>query len=342
MPSNVGVTIYAVAERAGVSISTVSRVLRGSVPVTEPTRRRVLDAARDLKYVPSGAASSLATQRQPTLGLVLPHLEGEYYAGLLIDFELAAAELGYSVAVTLANPRSDARAAVRTMAERVEGLAFMARSAAGDDLISELAGPRAVVTVARRQVPEIDAVFAASRPAAAELTGHLIDTGRRRIRFVGTPEPGSDLKGRHDGYREAMTAHDLEPLPAIDTGLDEASARALVARLLADGLDCDAVVCGNDLIAIAFIQILQDAGVRVPDDLAVTGWDDILTARYITPALTTVSQPIHDLARIAVLRLHEQLTGTPTSGAATVLDSTVLHRRSCCTPAAQTSSHTPH
>ena len=159
----VTVTIYSVAERAGVSISTVSRVMRGSVAVADATRDRVLQAVADLQYVPSGAASSLASQRQPSLGLVLPHLEGEYYANLVVGFELAAADLGYSVAVTLANRRSDARATVRALAERVDGLAFLARSAAGDELVKELAGPRAVVTLARGSVPGVHSI---TRPFA--------------------------------------------------------------------------------------------------------------------------------------------------------------------------------
>lgn len=104
-----GVTIYSVAERAGVSISTVSRVLRGSVPVAEETKRRVEDAVAELRYVPSGAATHLATKRQPSLGLVLPHLEGEYYAAVLFGFELMAAELGYTTTAS-----SPTRARTRT------------------------------------------------------------------------------------------------------------------------------------------------------------------------------------------------------------------------------------
>lgn len=328
-----GVTIYAVAERAGVSISTVSRVLRSSVPVAEGTRQRVLAAVRELKYVPSGAASNLATKRQPALGLVLPHLEGEYYSDLMIGFELAAAELGYTVSLTLANPRMDAQRAVRVLAEGVEGMAFMARSAASDELILDLAGPRAVVTVARGAVDGVHAVFAANRDPARELTTHLIETGRRRIAFVGTPEPASDLQQRYLGHRAAMEAHGLEPEPAIETPLDEAAGRAVAERLLAGGLAHDALVCGNDLLALAILHHLRGAGVSVPGDLAITGWDDIYAARYVTPSLTTVSQPVQELARLAAQALHAQLSRTEPPTQNKVLDSHVVHRESCCTAA---------
>ncbi len=326
-----GVTIYEVAERAGVSISTVSRVLRGSVPVTEATRGRVLDAVAALKYVPSAAASRLAAKRQPALGLVLPHLEGEYYSELLIGFELAAAELGYTVAVTLADPRSDARAAVRAMAEGVEGIAFMARSAASDELIDDLAGPRAVVTVARSQIAGVPALFAANHEAAHQLTMHLVESGRRRVLFVGTPEPGSDLNRRHFGYREALEESGLAAHPPIETPLEEASGFAVADRLLAEARDVDGLVCGNDLLALAIMRRLTDAGVRVPDDLAITGWDDLHASRYVRPGLTTVAQPTRELARRAVLALHGQgARAGEQSPPVQVLDSQVVHRESCC------------
>lgn len=330
-PQHTRATIYAVAERAGVSISTVSRVLRGSVPVAHDTRERVLKAAADLRYVPTAAASNLARKHQPALGLVLPHLVGEYYSHLLIGFELAAAELGYTMTVLLANPRTDARGAVVTLAERVEGLAFMARSAASDDLIADLAGPRAVVTVARGAVDGVPAVFSTNRRTARELVTHLLATGRRRPLFIGTPEPASDLQARHAGYLDALADAGLPPRDPIVTPLDDEAGVRVAERLLADGLDADALVCGNDLLAVCVLQVLTRAGVRVPDDVAVTGWDDIHAARFVTPTLTTVDQPVEHLARVAVAHLHAHLTGAgDPPPATTVLDSHVVHRESCC------------
>lgn len=323
-------TIYEVAERAGVSISTVSRVLRKSVPVAESTREKVLAAVAELRYVPTGAASSLARKRQPTLGLVLPHLEGEYYAELLIGFELAAADLGYSVGLTLANPRSDAREAVYTLAERVEGLAFMARSAASDDLISELSGPRAVVTVARAAVRGVPAVFSGNRASAYDLVTHLVESGRRRPLFVGVPERGSDMEGRHHGYLEAMADAGFHPADALKVPLGEAGGKRAAQMLLADGLKHDALVCGNDLMAVALLAELTEAGIRVPDDVAVTGWDDIHAARYVVPGLTTVSQPMRQLGRMAVEHLHARLTGESDPPEFVVLSSHVVYRGSCC------------
>ncbi|MFP5417194.1 MAG: LacI family DNA-binding transcriptional regulator [Actinomycetes bacterium] len=348
------VTIYAVAQRAGVSIATVSRVMRGTSAVSDRTRERVLQAVAELHYVPSGAASSLATQRQPSLGLVLPHLSGEYYAGVLVGFELAAAEFGYSVSLTLANSRADVRATVRSLAERVDGLAFLARSAAGDALVRELAGSRAVVTLARGVVDGVPSVASQGRRTAARLVDHLLATGRRRILFVGTPAVTSDVAERHRGYLDAHVAAGLEPAPVVEAELDEDDGREAAERLLAGGLRADALVCGNDLVALALMRRLQTSGVRVPDDVAVTGWDDIFAARYVSPALTTVNQHVQDIGRAAALRLHEQLTqahvpapdGRPDPSQdphtqTTVFDSHVVYRESCCSDAAQHGSSAP-
>lgn len=338
------VTIYTVAQRAGVSISTVSRVMRGSVAVADGTRDRVLQAVVDLRYVPSGAASSLASQRQPSLGVVLPHLAGEYYVGLLVGFELAAAELGHSVALTFASPRSDARATVRSLAERVEGLAFLARSSAGDNLVQELAGPRAVVTLARGQVAGVHAISSQNRSTAACLVDHLLDTGRRRVLFVGSPSTSSDVAERHAGYRDALARRGLQVPEVVEANLDEDGGLRAADRLLADGLPADALVCGNDLVAVALMRRLQAAGVRVPDDVAITGWDDIHAARYVTPTLTTVDQHVHEMGRAAARSLHAQLilAGPPSADPeqTTVLDSHVVHRESCCSAAARHGTHT--
>lgn len=187
------------------------------------------------------------------------------------------------------------------------------------------------MTVARRRVPGVPSVFASNREAAAQLTDHLVETGRRRILFIGTPEPGSDLDERHRGYREALAAHRLEAAPAVEAPPDEASGFAVADRLLADGVPADAVVCGNDLLALPIMQRFAEAGVRVPDDVAVTGWDDLHAARYVRPGLTTVAQPTRDLGRAAALALHtHRVARDEVRPEAQVLDSHVVHRGSCC------------
>lgn len=326
MPDKDRSTIYAVADRAGVSIATVSRVLRGTATVAPRTRERVLSAAAELRYVPSGAASQLASSRQATLGLVLPHIDGSYYSDLIVGFEQAAGEHEHSVSLLLANPRSDATRAVRDLAERVSGIGFLARSSAGDELISDLAGPRRVVTVARGELPGVPSLRVASRASARELTDHLVAAGRRRFCYLGTPEPGSDVEERVAGFQEVLDEHGLQPLGVQHCALDEEPGTSAVREVLARWPDVDALVCGNDLVALSALRELRGQGRQVPDDCAVVGWDDILAARHVTPELTTVRQPVQQVGRLAARML---VTGD-TEGAPTLLPSKVVHRGSCC------------
>lgn len=326
MPDKERSTIYAVADRAGVSIATVSRVLRGTAAVAPRTRDRVLSAATELRYLPSGAASQLASSRQATLGLVLPHIDGAYYSDLIVGFEQEAGEHDHSVSLLLANPRHDATRSVRDLAERVSGLGFLARSSAGDELITDLAGPRRVVTVARGALSGVPSLRVESLASARALTDHLVATGRRRFCYLGTPEPGSDVEERVAGFREALDEHGLQPVGVHHCGLDEESGTVAVREVLDRWPDVDALVCGNDLVALSALRELRERHRRVPDDCAVVGWDDILAARHVTPGLTTVRQPVQQVGRLAARLL---ITGN-TAQAPARLPSSVVHRNSCC------------
>lgn len=324
-----GVTIYQVAQRAGVSTATVSRALRNDPRISERTRLIVQEAATALDYLPRAAARSLAAgNRTQALGLVLPDIDGPYYADLLVGFETTASQLGYSVIITLANPRQNSRAAVRDLAAQVDGIAFSGRSAAGSQLIGEIARTRPVVTAARPRVGGNDAFFVENEQVARRLTQHLVDLGRRRIAFVGAPEPGSDLGMRHRGYEQALAENGLESTTYPVFPSEEAGQR-FAAGLAEQGIHHDALVCGNDELALAVMQTLQRRGVRVPDDMAVTGWDDTVTARYVTPGLTTISQPVRQLGGMVVQRLSQRISGADPDAEAATLPATLAHRASC-------------
>ncbi len=326
-----GATIYAVAQRAGVSAATVSRALKNDPRITAATRANVEKAAAALDYLPRAAARALAHSKTSALGLVLPHIEGGYYADLLVGFETAASARGLSVIITLANPSQDCRSSVRTLAAQVDGLAFMAHSAATDQLVAEIARSRPVVTAARRRVGEHDAFFIESREPARKLTEHLLEQGRRRVAFVGTPEEGGDLGERQLGYLDAMGAAGLSAItypvfPSEDEG------RRLAEGLSAAGLQHDGLVCSNDELALAVLYTLQERGVRIPDDVAITGWDDTVTARYVRPGLTTVSQPVRRLGELAAERLFHRIEDDSVQTEPSCLEASIMHRASCgCT-----------
>lgn len=326
-------TIYEVAERAGVSIATVSRTFSDSSKVAARTREAVLEAAHDLQYVPAAAARALAGRRTRALGAVLPHIDGHYYAQLLVGFEIAASELGLSVVLALASPDGVRSTAALDLLGRVDGVAFMAPSAADDPFVARVAGVRPTVTVARGRVEGADAIHAENRTPARELTAHLLAHGRRRIGFVGRPEPGSDIAGRHRGCLDALEAEGLSLVRLHEADPVEAAGREVAERILRGPLDLDALVCGNDELALAVVDRLTEGGVRVPEDIAVTGWDDSLAARYITPGLTTVRQEVAELGALAARRLAARIDGDPALEPVTVGSRAVL-RASCGCPRA--------
>ena len=310
-------TIYAVAQRAGASTAAGPRALAGSEKVAPRTREAVLAAARELHYVPDGAARALAGRRTNALGLVLPHIDGPYYAAVLVGFEMAASDLGLSVVLDLAGPDTDPDRAVRQLAGTVDGVAFMARSAVEDELIVEIATPGR-------------APFYAATPApAARLTAHLLESGRRRLAFVGRPEPDSDIGARHEGFRNALADAGLAPVATFAVDPVEEEGAEVARELLEDGVDVDAIVCGNDQLALAVMHELQERGVDVPSTIAVVGWDDVHASRYVRPGLTTVAQPVEELGALAARRLAELVDGADPVPEAVVLDSRIVHRASC-------------
>lgn len=335
-------TIYAVAEAAGCSTATVSRVLSGSDKVAPATREAVMAAVHALNYLPDASARALAGRRTQSLGLVLPHIDGPYYASLLVGFEMAASARDRSVVICLAKPGADSRAALWKLAGAVDGMAFMARSGADDETIRELSRRRPVVTVARPQVDGLPAFAAENRLLAAELTAHLIEKGRRRLAFVGLHEPVGDLGERYLGFRDALADAGLDEAAQFEVDPLESEGLAVAARVLDLAQQIDALVCANDELALAIMTSLQDSGIRVPEDIAIVGWDDTLAARYVRPGLTTVAQPAARLAALAADTLIELIEsdgddqggaedGAPATQAApaTVLPARIVHRSSC-------------
>lgn len=322
-------TINSVAQHAGVSTATVSRALRDPSKVSEATYRTVMQSVDELHYIPSGSASSLAKKQQGAIGLVLPHITGWYYAELLVGFEIAASARDLAVILTLANPREDAALAVRSLAERTDGIAFLARSAVTDEQLMALAHRRPVVIGARADIPGISSARIESDETARDLTSHLLDLGRRNLVFVGDPEPGSDIEHRFRGFAAAHADHGLEPIPPIRSAMEEVDGVQVAGQLLADGLPTDGLVCANDLIALAAAHELKGAGIGVGTDVAVVGWDNIMATHYTSPGLTTVAQPVFDLGAWAATELERLIREGSPQESPTTMPSHIVHRESC-------------
>ena len=295
------VTIYEVARLAGVSIATVSRTLRGSDLVVPETRAKVLAAAEQLNFTPSRLGRSLAEGRHAANGIVFPDLIGPYYAEVVLGYEEAASELGRSVLILTTHGRRDAVAQVQDLAGRVDGLVIMGRTVS-DEVVADLArAGTPIVLLARDPVGDLDTVSAENEATAKQLTEHLLAHGHRRFAFLGNPDESPDVVGRYRGFANAL---DNPPAPTR-CGFDVDAGHAAAKRLLGKKSRPDAIVCANDELALGVHLAATEAGLSIPADVAVTGWDDVMAARFV--GLTTARQPMRELGGAAARRLHERI-----------------------------------
>ena len=332
-PMPAGTTIYSVADAAGVSIATVSRVVQGTGAVSERTRSKVLDAIERLDYMPTAAARSLAVRQHEALGLVLPELTGPYFSELLMGFEETAAEHRLSVVLSLAEHGGtlDADRFAR-LAATVDGIAVLG-GVVSDDALRRIARQKPLLVVAGADTPGVDRLSAENTTSSAALTAHLVDDhGRTRPVFVGDPDLAPDVRQRFEGFRGVLEARRIAVPDPLRGGLREEDGLRAAERLLADGMPADAVVCANDEIALALTSRLAGAGVGVPEDVAVTGWDDVMAARYVQPGLTTVRQPVRELGGLVARRLHQRITGAASPQDESILATRVVVRGSCGCP----------
>jgi LacI family transcriptional regulator len=322
-------TIYQVAERAAVSIATVSRVMRGSAPVAAKTRARVEDAMAALRFTPSRLGVSLAERHHGANGIVFPDLSGPYFAEVVLGYEEVAAEVGRGVLILSTHGRQAAREMVLDLAARVDGMVVLGRTV-DDDVIAEvLARNVPVVVVARDRVRGADSVNAENEHSAEALAAHLAAHGHRSFAFLGDAEISPDAFHRWSGLVRALRAHGVAvPERPVPCPFDEDGGREAASVLLrAD--PPDALVCANDEIALGAITAAERLGMRVPDDLAVTGWDDVMAARHSRPGLTTVRQPMRQLGAWAARRLHDRLGGDTSAPRHEVLRTQLVVRASC-------------
>lgn len=299
-------TIRDVAQRAQVSVATVSRALNGHESVTAETRQRVLDAAAALHFTPSGAARSLITRRTQTIGAVLPDLPGEYLSELIRGIEIAARARNWHLLVScVPHDAAGTAAAMRAMGGRVDGLIVVPPHGDAGFLDDSLSPDLPAVLLnsapggSRRAVLTVD-----DHGGAVAMTRHLASRGHRSIAFIAGPEADHAARERLRGYRDALAEvlPDAEPVVlAGDFGED--SGRAAGQALLAMAERPSAVFAASDMMAAGCLAALVEAGLELPRDIALAGFDDLPIARYLRPALTTVRVPIAELGALALEQL---------------------------------------
>jgi LacI family transcriptional regulator len=299
--------------------------------VSEKARARVDQAARELNYVPLRAARSLAVQRHEAHGLVLPDLAGPFYGDLLMGYERWAGEHGQSVIITVTHGNPDPERTVRDLAGRVDGIVVHGNALDLPAIHGLRKAGVPIVLIAHPPVTGCDSIRSESAASAEQLTTRLLDHGRTNLLFVGDPASSYDVSERYAGFAKAHETRGRRVPKPEQVPLTEEAGSAVTEKVLKARKRPDGLVCANDELALAALTTLRTAGVAVPEDIVVTGWDDVMAARYVTPGLTTVRQPMTELGRLAAQRLHERVTGERTRARNDVLATQLVLRDSCGT-----------
>lgn len=325
-------TISDVAERAGVSIATVSRVINGKTPVVPETADRVRLAIDELQFIPRPAARTLASRKTNTIGLVFSEIRGAFFPQLLKGVESQLHEAGYELLVY--STHSDRPIKRKPIGEHnTDGLLVFTTSLEKEE-ISRLYRINFPMVLMHETPPEgmdIPVITVENKDGAIMLVDHLIEKhDRRRIVFLRGPEGHEDSEWRERGYREALEAHNIPFDEAlISSGeFDQQTAYHSIKKLIETGVDFDAVFSGDDDASIGVYRALKQARRLVPDDVAVVGFDDVDFAGYISPSLTTIRAPIEEVGREAVRQLLNLLNGEQVQSL--VLKQTELIIRESC------------
>jgi DNA-binding LacI/PurR family transcriptional regulator len=324
-------TLEAVAARAGVSRATASRVVNGSAHVKPDLRTAVMRAVEELGYIPNSAARSLVTRRTDSIALVVSEppsrvfSDDPFFSAVIraVSQELEAADRQV-ILMLASSPAGHARVERYVAGGHVDGVILLSMHGA-DPLPASLGRQRVPMVSHGRPVSSLPVPYCDcdNRGGARAVVEHLIGRGRRRIATIAGPPDMTAAQDRLDGYRTAMAAAGREPIVAMGDFTRESGTTAM-RRLLAEHPDVDAVFAASDLMALGALGALRAAGCGVPDDVAVAGFDDIGLATFSDPPLTTVRQPVAEVAA-CIVRL---LLGADPPAAPVVLPTELVVRES--------------
>lgn len=326
-------TIHDVAKRAGVAPITVSRVINNSGYTSAETRRRVEEAAADLRYIPNRMASGLRTKRSNTVALVLTDITNPFFTTVARGVEDAASEAGYTV--TFCNSDENAEKEKRYLdlliQQQVDGILLVPAHGAADrvNYVQQHGTP---VVVLDRRLAEVksDVVRCDSEGGAYQLIHLLLDLGHQRIALLGGPEGASTADDRKAGYRQAMAeaGHDVADLELCGA-FTQASGYEMANEAITKTPRPTALFAANNFIAIGALKALLDSNLSVPEDMALVGFDDLPPALVTFPFLTVASQPAYEMAQKGVKLLLARIGGEEQEGyQEIVLPTELIVRRS--------------
>lgn len=304
------VTIRKVAQTAGVSIATVSRVFAGSETVSEVLRERVREAARTLDYTPHAVAQSLALGRTLVVGLLVPNLANPAVCRLIKRVMQQAQQAGYRLIIADADENSDAEPTLGSnLLQRTDGLVLVSPRA-DTGTIAALADQNKPLVVVNRPVESVGLcnVLVDDFGAMCQLADHVAGLGHRRVAYLHGPTRSWEAARRLEAVETTLGGRGVEMVRIDGAGTLEDGQHAVPQVLAAR---CTAVMTYNDLMAFGVLGALHERGLRVPEDISVSGFDDVPFARCVSPTLTTATGRQQEVGTLAWAALHGLLDGGP-------------------------------
>lgn len=304
--------MHDVAQTAGVSLMTVSRVVNNKDDVSQVTRDRVMDVIEKLSYRPSSIARGLATRRTGTLGVVVPDISNPYFASIVRSAEEEAYAQNYSVFLGNTNEDPERELTVLQSLEdkQVDGLILFSSRLEDDTLFEVLESfPTAVLVFRDKRGTDVGTFIVDDVYGGRVAIEHLLQSGRRNIGLIAGPSISLSTSGRLKGYREALQAAGI---PVNDNWIQHChpvveGGQATANELLTKHPEITALFCHNDLVAVGALQACVELGLHVPNDVAVIGYDDIRLAELVSPALTTLRVSRTEIGTKTMQMLLEQI-----------------------------------
>jgi DNA-binding LacI/PurR family transcriptional regulator len=331
-----GATIFDVAKRAGVSIGTVSRVLNNRDRVSPETRERILQAIRELDYQANAQARGLANQATDTLGLVIPQVNDPFFYQIVRGVEDAATMANYRLLIA-SQPRHSSEHRYLQLFRRsyVDAMVLVAIDVYSREIAQVVERGVPVILVQQDINKHIPTFLVDNYSGGRTVTQHLLEHGYTRLAYIAGTDFTPDNRERLRGMRDALAEKGLKLTEDYITRGDfyPGSGYAAALALLDLPERPEAIFAANDQMAVDAIKALEEHGLRVPEDIAVVGFDDIPMASYVSPSLTTVHQPVYELGRqaaqMALNLLKTNVPGQPIVAPRVMLPPTLVIRRSC-------------
>ncbi|MEZ4631709.1 MAG: LacI family DNA-binding transcriptional regulator [Deinococcales bacterium] len=307
-PSKVA-TIKEVSRLAGVSISTVSRVLNESGPVSEATKLKVVEVAEQLNYKPNLLARALVTNRSGGIGVSINTIASPFFGAMLEGIESALTKDSYLLVSTGWAELERERSSVEHLKEHADGIIAYFEAMQEEEIIR--LSQEIPLVIMGRYIFDIapNCVYLDNEQGGFLATSHLIEHGHKRIAHISGKLNMPDARARLQGYRQALASASIpyDERLVIEADFSELGGQRATERLLERHLNFSAIFAANDQMAAGALLSLKDKSIRIPEDISLVGYDDIILARYLSPSLTTIRQPLREMGKAAAQILLAQL-----------------------------------